>query len=65
MVCQTVLVFLRILLVFVDGFAVEVLDNEEVDGYAALVSMPSPLRVLAPRSVTVRGWRGSDGIPST
>jgi hypothetical protein len=44
--CKAILVFLRILLVFADGFAVEVLDDEKVDRNAALVSMASPLRVL-------------------
>jgi hypothetical protein len=37
---------LSIFLVFADSFRVEVLDDEEVDRNASLVSVAGPLRVL-------------------
>lgn len=46
MVGEAVLVFLGLFLIFGDGFAVEMFDDEEVDGDASLVAVAGPLRVL-------------------
>ena len=44
---QSILVLLCLFLVFANGFRVEVLDVEEIDGNAAFVSAAGPLRILA------------------
>jgi hypothetical protein len=43
---QAVLISRSCFLILADGFGIEVLDHEEVDGYAALIAMSGPLGIL-------------------